>query len=110
MLQLSSTEITGLPKVTWRVPRSLTRSGSRRVVCQNWFQGRLLHREPAVPLEAARMSSTRMIFDNTRAHRGARILATPPAEALEASARWYVENGYVKASFGSDDFEWTAAD
>ena len=58
-------------------------------------EGRLLHRMPHVPLEGARMASTRMVFSDARARRELGYESRPAAEAIARSARWFVENGYV---------------
>jgi dihydroflavonol-4-reductase len=83
---------TGLPEPALRVPRSLS-------LAVAWFsdtlEGRLLRRHPAVPLEAARMSTTRMAFDDARARGELGYSPRPAVEAIEESARWFVENGYV---------------
>jgi dihydroflavonol-4-reductase len=60
------------------------------------IEGRLLGREPHVPLEAARMSREHMIFDDSRARRELGYSSRPPIEAIADSARWFAENGYVR--------------
>jgi nucleoside-diphosphate-sugar epimerase len=37
-----------------------------------------------------------MIFDDSRARRELGYSSRPPAEAIADSARWFVENGYVR--------------
>ncbi len=86
--------VTGLPEPTWRVPRSLTLGAAW---ISDTVEGRLLRRPPTIPLEAARMSTTRMAFDDSRARRELGYQSRPPLEAIEASARWFFENGYVNA-------------
>jgi dihydroflavonol-4-reductase len=86
--------ITGLPAPAWRVPRRLTLGAAW---ISETVEGRLLRRHPRVPLEAARMSTTRMAFDDSRARKELGYQSRPPVEAIEASARWFVENGYVPA-------------
>ena len=60
-----------------------------------FLEGSLLHREPRVPLEAAQMASTTMIFDDTRARTELGYHSRRAALALYESARWFVEHGYV---------------
>jgi len=84
---------TGLPAATLKVPRAVS-LGVAHV--SEFVEGRILRRHPSVPLEAARMSTTHMAFDISRARKELRYAPRPAAEAIEESARWFVENGYVK--------------
>jgi dihydroflavonol-4-reductase len=86
-------ERTGLPMPRWQVPRAATLAVAR---VSEAVEGRLLRRPPRVPLEAARMSTTRMAFDDTRARHELGYAPRPAAHALVDSAHWYVQNGYVK--------------
>ena len=84
---------TGLPPVGRRIPGAL---GLGAAWASHLVQGRALGREPAVPLEAARMSATHMIFDDARARAELGYRSRPAVEAVESSARWYVDHGYVR--------------
>jgi len=84
---------TGLPVPTWRVPRLL---GLGAGLVSDFVEGRVLRRSPSVPWEAARMSTTPMVFDDSRARSELGYTSRPAAEAIESSARWYVEHGYVR--------------
>jgi dihydroflavonol-4-reductase len=90
--------VTGLPEPTWRVPRALTLGAAW---ISDTVEGRLFKRHPSIPLEAARMSATRMAFDDSRARRELGYTSRPPVEAIEASARWFFENGYVHSRRGA---------
>jgi dihydroflavonol-4-reductase len=83
--------LTGQRSPSLRVPARVAR-------CFAWIsenvEGRILGRRPTVPLEAARMSSTKMAFDDSRARAELGYTSRPPAQAIEASARWFVDNGY----------------
>ena len=94
MRELLSTlaSVTGLPGPKLQFPRALALAAG---MASDFVQGRLLGREPFVPLEAARMSTTNMIFHDTRARRELGYSSRPPVEAIESSARWFVDNGYV---------------
>jgi dihydroflavonol-4-reductase len=59
-------------------------------------EGRLLRRPPHVPLEAARMSTTRMAFDDSRARTELGYAPRPALGALEDSVRWFLDNDYVR--------------
>jgi dihydroflavonol-4-reductase len=84
--------VTGLPAPSVQVPRSA-------VLAAAWLselvEARLLHRPPHVPLEAARMSTTRMAFDDSRARAELGHTSRPPRQALADAAQWYLRNGYV---------------
>jgi dihydroflavonol-4-reductase len=85
---------TGLPEARLRVPRAVS-LGVAHV--SEFVEGRLLRRHPSVPIEAARMSTTQMAFDDSRARKELGYAPRPAAQALEDSARWFADNGYVKA-------------
>jgi dihydroflavonol-4-reductase len=87
-------DATGLPRVTVRVPRLVALVAGQASAL---VEGRLLRREPSVPLEGARMATTRMIFDDARAREELGYTSRPALEAIVRSARWYVDNGYVSA-------------
>jgi dihydroflavonol-4-reductase len=84
--------LTGLPRTERKVPRPVATTAA-------WFsdtvEGRILRRHPRVPLEAARMSASRMAFDDSRARDELGYTSRPAVDALEASARWFLDNGYV---------------
>jgi dihydroflavonol-4-reductase len=87
-------ECTGLPAPTIQVPRSVALGVG---ALSQLVEGRLLHREPSVALEAARMSTTNMMFDDHRARSELGHSPRPTVEAFVDSARWFVDNGYVNA-------------
>ncbi len=84
---------TGLPMKARRFPRAI---GVSAGYLSELVQGRLMGQEPAVPREAARMSTTRMVFDDSRARAELGYTSRPASEAIAASARWFVEHGYVR--------------
>ena len=85
-------DVTGLPGPSRRVPRELALLAAH---FSEAVEGRLLRRQPSVPLEGARMATTRMVFDDTRARRELGYTSRPARTALARSARWYAENGYI---------------
>jgi len=85
---------TGLPMPRRQVPAGLVLTAG---VASDLIEGRLLRREPHVPLEAARMSTTRMIFSDERARAELGYTSRPARDAIEESARWFADNGYVPA-------------
>ena len=84
--------ITSLPRARLKVPRALSLGVA---AVSEAIEGRLLHRHPSVPLEAARMSTSQMAFDTSRARDELGYAPRPAPEALEASARWFAASGMV---------------
>jgi dihydroflavonol-4-reductase len=84
--------VTGLPNGDRKIPRPVATAAAW---LSEMVEGRVLRRHPSVPLEAARMSATRMAFDDRRARDELGYSSRPAAEAIEASARWFVDHGYV---------------
>ncbi len=85
-------EVTGLPAVSRRFPGALALAAG---AISETVEGRLLRRHPSVPLEAARMSATTMIFDDSRARSELGYTSRPAVAAVEDSTRWFVDNGYT---------------
>jgi dihydroflavonol-4-reductase len=85
---------TGLPKPRGRLPALAALVAGRG---SELVQGRFLRRMPAIPMEAARMSTTRMVFDDSRARRELGYTSGPAAAAIRRSADWYVAEGYVRS-------------
>lgn len=88
----------GLPRVTRRFPRSLPLAAG---LVSEAVQGRLLGRDPFVSFEAARMSTTTMIFDDARARAELGYVSRPAAEAVEDSVRWFAAHGHVLPDRGA---------
>jgi dihydroflavonol-4-reductase len=84
----------GLPMPRLQIPPGLAVTAG---AASSLIQGRLLRREPRVPLDAARMSATKMIFSDTRARTEIGHTSRPAREAIRESARWFAGNGYVTA-------------
>jgi ornithine--oxo-acid transaminase len=87
-------DLTGLPMPRYAVPRGLALVAG---AASSVVQGKILRQEPRVPLEAARMSTTKMIFSDERARAEIGHTSRPAREAIEDSAKWFAENGYVSA-------------
>jgi dihydroflavonol-4-reductase len=88
-------DVCGLPAPRLRV--------SPRVVLPvvqgaEWLQGRVMHREPTLPSEPVRMATTRMEYDTSRARDELGYTSMPARDALQRAARWFVDNGHVKAA------------
>ena len=87
-------DCSGLRAPTRQVPKAVALAAG---VASQLVEGRLLHREPNVSIEAARMSTTHMVFDDARARAEIGYTSRPAADAIEDSARWFVDHGYVGA-------------
>jgi dihydroflavonol-4-reductase len=87
-------EITGLPRVSVRIPAGLALAVA---FASEYVEGSLMRRPPTVPLEATRMATTKMVFDDSRARRELGYTSRPADDALRRSARWFADNGYVSA-------------
>ena len=90
LAELSS--LTGLRPPYGKVPNSLALAVA---AVSELVEGKLLRRHPSVPLEAARMSTSKMSFDISRARDELGYAPRPAVEALEASARWFAASGMV---------------
>jgi dihydroflavonol-4-reductase len=87
-------DYTGLPMPRRQVPRRLIVTAG---AASTLVEGRLLGREPHVPLEGARMSAAKMIVTDGRARAEIGYDSRPAREAIRESARWFADNGYVAA-------------
>jgi dihydroflavonol-4-reductase len=87
-------EVIGLPAPTRQFPNRVALAAAH---LSGLVEGRLLRREPTLPLEAAKMSTTHMSFDDGRARTELGYTSRSAAEALGRAARWFVEAGYVRA-------------
>ena len=85
-------DCTGLPMPRLQAPSTLILAAG---AASTLFEGRLLGREPHVPLEGARMSTAKMIFNDERARAELGYASRPAREAIEESARWFADRGYV---------------
>ena len=83
---------TGIRAPTLRIPRLIALGAA---AASELVEGHLLRREPHIPLEGARMAATEMAFSDARARRELGYRSRPAREAIERSARWFLENGYV---------------
>jgi dihydroflavonol-4-reductase len=84
---------TNLPAPKMQVPNGLALGVG---ALSQLVEGRILKREPFAALEAARMSTTNMMFSDQRARQELDYSPRPASEAMADSARWFAENGYVK--------------
>jgi dihydroflavonol-4-reductase len=85
-------EVSGLPFHDRRFPNALALGAGW---LSEQVEGRLLGRQPHVPLEAAQMSATQMRFDDARARQELGYTSRPARDALEDAARWFAATGRV---------------
>ena len=85
-------DCSGLPMPRLQVPRGVVVPAG---IVSELVEGRLLRREPRVPLEGARMSATKMIFNDDRARAEIGHKSRPARLAIEDSARWFADSGLV---------------
>jgi dihydroflavonol-4-reductase len=85
-------DCSGLPMPRFEVPHAVLVPAA---MVSGLIEGRLLKREPHVPLEGTRMSGTRMIFNDDRARAEIGHKSRPARLAIEDSARWFADNGFV---------------
>ncbi len=84
---------TGLPAPSRRFPSAAALLAAH---VSELLEGTLLGRAPTIPLEAARMSTTHMSFDDTRARTELGYTSRPVSLALARAASWFVDAGYVR--------------
>jgi ornithine--oxo-acid transaminase len=85
-------DCSGLPMPRFEIPHAVLVPAA---MASGLIEGRLLKREPHVPLEGTRMSGTRMIFNDDRARAEIGHKSRPARLAIEDSARWFADNGFV---------------
>ncbi len=85
--------ITGLRAPRYRIPRALALAIA---YASYGLEGMVLRKEPSVPLEGTLMSTTRMVFDDTRARQELGYTSRPAIEAIRRSVEWFVDHGYVR--------------
>ena len=86
-------EVTGLTAPTRQFPGRVALVAAH---LSGLVEGRLLRREPTIPLEAAKMSTTHMSFSDQRARTELGYSSRPAAAALGRAAHWFVDEGYVR--------------
>jgi dihydroflavonol-4-reductase len=87
-------DYSGLPMPRVQVPHGLIVTAG---AASTLIEGRLLRRDPRVPIEGARMSAATMTVTDERARAEIGYASRPAREAIRESARWFAGNGYVTA-------------
>lgn len=99
-------EITGLPAPRGAIPYAAAWTVG---ALSTFFQGSLLGREPAVPLEGVRMARKRMWFDSSRAVRELGLPQTPVRDSLLRAVHWFCLHEYAPRPPLWDSIEQQAA-
>ena len=86
-------KVSGIPSPKLKVPSWI---GFTYAVLENFWSGRILHREPSVPLDGVRMSQHKMWFDASKAVRELGLPQNSVELALERAVHWFLKNGYVQ--------------
>ena len=85
-------EITGRPRVRWRVPHALPYAAALFDTAQARLRGTV----PRVSIESVRMSRKHMFFDASKAVRELEMPQSPVRGALERAVDYFMSNGYVE--------------
>lgn len=91
-------EVTGLKAPALRVPHGVALGAA---YVDNLIEGRLLGREPRIPLEGVLHAARRVKVDCGKAVRELGYTATPVRQALERAVAWYWEHGYAQPGASS---------
>ncbi len=95
--------ITGLRRRPFRVPFALAMAVG---AIDSLLEGKILRREPYIPVEGLRVAKHPMFVDCTKAVVELGLPTRPATESLRRSAEWFVENGYSNAKVrGSDSLD-----
>jgi dihydroflavonol-4-reductase len=86
-------KISSVPSPKIKIPSWV---GFTYAIFENFWSGRLLHREPSAPLDGVKMSRRKMWFDASKAVRELRLPQNPVEVALERAVHWFLENGYLQ--------------
>ena len=85
-------EITGRPAPRWRIPYWMALAAG---YLDEAVEGRILSREPKIPLEGIRIARSPMYVDCEKAVRELGLPQSSVEAALEKAVRWFTNHGYV---------------
>jgi dihydroflavonol-4-reductase len=84
--------ITGRPAPRFRMPYGVAMALAH---LDDLWEGRILRREPRIPLEGVRMAAKHMFFDASKAVRELGLPQSSIEDALARACAWYTEQGYA---------------
>jgi dihydroflavonol-4-reductase len=87
-------EITGRRAPRWRVPYWMALAAG---YLDEAVEGRMLNREPRIPVEGLKVASSPMYVDCEKAVRELGLPQGSVEAALEKAVRWFTDHGYVKS-------------
>jgi len=87
-------EITGRRAPRWRVPYWLALAAG---YLDHAVEGKMLSREPRIPVEGLKVAKSPMYVDCEKAVRELGQPQSAVAVALEKAVRWFTDHGYVKS-------------
>ncbi len=85
--------ITGLHAPRWRMPHAIATLAAH---IDGVLEGKLLGREPRIPLEGARTARTRAWVDPAKAIHELGLPQRPIDQALAQAVHWFIEKGYAR--------------
>lgn len=65
-------------------------------VCDQWLEGGLLRRAPAIPLEGIKIARHPMYVSSRKAVNELGMPQSPVENALEKAVRWFTDHGYLR--------------
>ena len=86
-------EITGRPAPRLRYPYWLVIAAAH---CDQWLEGNLLGRPPAIPVEAIKVARHPMYVSSQKAVAQLGMPQSSVEVALEKAVRWFTDHGYVR--------------
>ena len=86
-------DITGRPPPRLRFPYWLIAAAAR---CDQWLEGGLLRRPPAIPLEGIKVARHPMYVTSRKAVAELGLPQSPVDTALEKAVRWFADYGYLR--------------
>lgn len=92
--------VTGLRRTPLKVPFAVAMTVG---MLDSVIEGRILKREPYIPVEGLRVAKHPMFVDCTKAVTELGLPTRPAIESLRRSVGWFVENGYSSAKVHLSD-------
>ncbi len=85
--------VTGRPAPRWRFPFWLITGLAQ---CDQWVEGNIMRRHPAIPLEGVKIARHPMYVSSRKAVDELGLPQSPVEVALEKAVRWFGDHGYLR--------------